>query len=114
MVPKLQFDENLAPRLVGDLADMFPGSSHVRELGLSGADDETVWQRAAVSGFIIVTKDDDFRQRSFLRGHPPKVLWLRLGNCRTSDVAALLRRQYAEIVRFADDSEVALLVLGTR
>jgi predicted nuclease of predicted toxin-antitoxin system len=114
MVPRLLFDENLAPRLVSDLADLFPDSNHVRALGLNGADDETVWERAAEDGFIIVTKDDDFRQRSFLRGHPPKVLWLRLGNCRTSDVAALLRARYAEILRFADDNALALLLLGVR
>jgi hypothetical protein len=68
MVPRLLFDENLAPRLVSDLADLFPDSNHVRAPGLNGADDETVWERAAEDGFIIVTKDDDFRQRSF-RGH---------------------------------------------
>lgn len=114
MVPKLLFDENLAPRLVREVADLFPGSHHVRELGLSGADDETVWNRSAADGFIIVTKDDDFRQRSFLRGYPPKVLWLRVGNCRTSAVAALLRDHQAEIRKFAADEELALLVLGPR
>jgi predicted nuclease of predicted toxin-antitoxin system len=109
---KLLFDENLAPRLAGDVADLYPGSAHVRDFGLRSADDEAVWARAADGGFVIVTKDDDFRQRSFLRGHPPKVVWRRLGNCRTREVALLLRTRSVEVSAFAADPGVALLVLG--
>jgi hypothetical protein len=36
---KLLFDENLSFRLVTALADIYPDSSHVREVGLLGADD---------------------------------------------------------------------------
>jgi predicted nuclease of predicted toxin-antitoxin system len=111
---KLLFDENLAPRLARDLADLFPGSAHVRDLGLQAAADEAVWARAAADGFVIVTKDDDFRQRSFLRGHPPKVVWVRLGNCRTAEVAALLRAREADVADFVTDPRFALLVLGSR
>lgn len=111
MAVKLLFDENLAPRLARDLADLHPGSAHVREFGLAAAEDEAVWTRAAADEFVIVMKDDDFRQRSFLRGHPPKVIWIRLGNCRTAEVAALLRARYAGVVAFADDAQAALLVL---
>ena len=114
MAPKLLFDQNLAPRLARDLAELYPDSAHVRDLGLQAAADEAVWARAAAAGFVIVTKDDDFRQRSFLRGHPPKVVWVRLGNCRTGDVAALLRARHAEVVAFAADSQAALLVLTRR
>lgn len=62
-------------------------------------------------GFVIVTRDDDFRQRAFLRGHPPKVVWLRIGNARTGDVSELLRMRQQELVTFAEDRELALLVL---
>jgi predicted nuclease of predicted toxin-antitoxin system len=34
-----------------------------------------------------VSKDTDFHQRSFLFGGPPKVVWIRLGNCSTEDIA---------------------------
>ena len=78
MASKLLFDENLAPRLARDVADLFPGSAHVREIGLQSADDAAIWDRAAAEDFIIVSRDGDFRQRSFLRGHPPKVIWLNL------------------------------------
>lgn len=114
MAVKLLFDENLAPSLASSLADLYPASMHVRDLGLEAADDDSVWAHAAANGFVIVTRDDDFRQRSFLRGPPPKVLWIRLGNCRTAEVAALLREREADVTRFAADLQLALLVLGRR
>lgn len=110
----LLLDQNLAPQLVRRLADLYPGSTHVRELGLAAADDEQVWRHAAAHGFAIVTKDDDFRQRSFLQGAPPKVIWVRLGNCRTDEVEAVLRARREDVAAFVADPTAALLVLGRR
>jgi len=112
--PRLLLDQNLPPALVRRLADLYPGSAHVREFGLQAADDEAVWAHAAAHGFTIVTKDDDFRQRSLLRGAPPRVIWLRLGNCQTSDVEAVLRARFADVLAFVRDAEAALLILARR
>jgi predicted nuclease of predicted toxin-antitoxin system len=60
---------------------------------------------------MIVTKDADFRQRSYLFGHPPKIVWIRRGNCSTSDIEALLRKQAAGIAEFHADREVSFLAL---
>jgi predicted nuclease of predicted toxin-antitoxin system len=84
----------------------------VRDVGLATADDEAIWSHALEGGYIIVTKDDDFRQRSFLRGAPPKVIWTRLGNCATSDVQDALRSRYGMVQSFAADSMAALLVIA--
>lgn len=112
--PRLLLDQNLAPRLARRLGDLYPGSAHIRELGLAAADDETVWSHAAEHGFTIVTKDDDFRQRSVLRGPPPRVIWVRLGNCRTSDVEAVLRARHSDGLAFTRDPEAALVILARR
>jgi predicted nuclease of predicted toxin-antitoxin system len=112
--PRLLLDQNLAPGLARRLADLYPGSAHVREFGLAAADDEEIWAHAAAHGFTIVTKDDDFRQRSILRGAPPRVIWLRLGNCRTSDVDEVLRARHADVLAFAIDPDAALLILARR
>lgn len=61
---KLLFDENLSAGLPQRLADDYPGSAHLRDVGLKGADDADVWNYAAREGFVIVTKDDDFRELS--------------------------------------------------
>ena len=84
----------------------------MRDVGLARADAAAVWAHAAAHGFAIVTKDDDFRQRSFLRGAPPQVVWVRLGNCATADVEALLRARHADVLAFGADPEGALLALG--
>jgi predicted nuclease of predicted toxin-antitoxin system len=63
---KLLFDQNLSHKLVNRLADMFPDSAHVREVGLKEADDHAVWEYAKANGQTIVSKDSDFHQRSFV------------------------------------------------
>jgi predicted nuclease of predicted toxin-antitoxin system len=90
---KLLFDENLSHRLVNLLADLFPDSVHLRDIGLKAADDIDVWNYAKTDDFIIVSKDSDMHDRSFLFGYPPKAIRIRLGNCSTSDVEKLLRRE---------------------
>ncbi len=77
---KLLFDENLAASLVRRVADLFPGSAHVIPLGLASNDDVAVWEYAKQNGFTITTKDSDFHDLSVMRGAPPKVVWLRIGN----------------------------------
>ena len=83
---KLLLDQNLSPRLVHRLADLYPDAAHVSLVGLDRASDGEVWDYAQANDCIIVTKDADFSDMSVLRGHPPKIIWLRLGNCTTSDV----------------------------
>jgi predicted nuclease of predicted toxin-antitoxin system len=109
---KLLFDENLSPRLVSLLAPEFAGSEHVRNVGLAAAADPLVWSYAAAQGFVIVTKDSDFQHRALLLGHPPKVVWLRLGNCSTTTVAALLRTRLADLLAFEGDPSASLLAMS--
>jgi predicted nuclease of predicted toxin-antitoxin system len=108
---KLLFDHNLSYRLVTALQHEYPDSTHVRDVGLSTASDDAVWQYAAQHDFIIVTKDADFHQRSFLIGHPPKVVWIRVGNCSTAMIEALLRRRRTHLQAFAAEAEGAFLTL---
>jgi predicted nuclease of predicted toxin-antitoxin system len=98
---KLLLDENLSFRLVALLADAFPGTTHVRDVGLSGAPDDAVWAHARAHGMAVASKDADFHDRARLHGPPPRLVWIRRGNCSTRDVEALLRRHRAALERFA-------------
>jgi predicted nuclease of predicted toxin-antitoxin system len=109
---KLLFDQNLSPKLVNRLADLFLGSSHVQSVGLDCASDDQVWEYARLNGFAIVTKDEDYNNLSVLRGSPPKVIWLELGNCTTTQVEAVFRARCAEIEAFDKDPSVGTLVLS--
>ena len=109
---KLLFDENLSPVLSASLTDCYGESQHVRDVGLKASPDADVWAYAARTDPVIVTKDSGFRQRSFLHGYPPKVIWIGLGNCSTKAVEALLRRRIAEVTEFLADKVKAFLVLS--
>ena len=109
---KLLLDQNLSPLLVSRIYDLFPGTMHVRELGLARADDTRIWNHAQDHQFTIVSKDSDFHQMSFMLGPPPKVIWIRRGNCSTAEIERVLRSRRAEILAFANDPETAFLALS--
>ena len=111
---KLLFDENLAPRLASDLQDLFPGSLHVRSVGLSSANDTAVWRYAAENNLTIITKDDDFRQRNLLYGSPPKVIGVLVGNCSTVQVEKLIREHHLDLESFEADEQGAYFALVIR
>lgn len=108
---KLLLDENLSPRLVRIVEDLFPGTQHVRDVGLKSAGDQVVWEFAGAHEFAIISKDGDFRQRSLLYGMPPKVIGLLVGNCSTGFVAQIIRDNAPLIHRFGDDPTAAFLTL---
>lgn len=109
---KLLFDENLPPRLARDLSAQFPGSAHVRDCGLLGRTDEEVWDHARTHGFTLISKDSDFQQRSFIYGHPPKLVWLRIGNCTRQQLLDLITVHEADIRVFDADAQESVLVLA--
>ena len=106
------FDHNLSPALKTLLSDLYPQSLHVWDLEMDTADDNLIWAYALENGYVIVTKDTDYYDLSVARGHPPKVIWIRLGNGPTSEVAALLRNRYDELTAFYRDDGAALLELS--
>lgn len=108
---KLLFDQNLSPYLATRLVDLFPDSNHVHPLGLDQVLDSEVWNYAQANGFIMVSKDADFSELSLLHGYPPKLIWLRLGNCTTTQIEKLLRANYDAIEQMNQDATVGVLSL---
>jgi predicted nuclease of predicted toxin-antitoxin system len=109
---KLLFDQNLSYRLVQLLTDIYLDCQHVRNVGLKEAPDTQVWEFARINGYAIVSKDADFHQRSLLLGFPPKVVWVRLGNCSTKAVEQILRAHFEDIERFKADATATFLILS--
>ena len=109
---KLLFDQNLSARLVVRLEDLFPQSIHVKTLGMTQSDDSSIWNYARDQGFTLVSKDSDFQQRSLVLGAPPKVVWLRIGNCRTSQIEDLIRIHAVELHTFEREASSSLLILS--
>ena len=104
-------DENLAPRLAKDLADLFPQSVHVDSVQLGSTADSLVWGYAKEHGFTFLTKDKDFANLSLARGAPPKVILLQTGNCPAVKIMRIVRNNAVRFADFEDDTQRSLLVL---
>jgi predicted nuclease of predicted toxin-antitoxin system len=109
---KLLLDENLSDRIIPRIKDLYPDSVHVKTLGLTNTDDALIWEYAKANSFVIVSKDADFHQRSLLYGHPPKFIYLRIGNSPTAKIVQILRDDFETISQFGNIKVESLLVLA--
>jgi predicted nuclease of predicted toxin-antitoxin system len=100
---KLLFDENLSPKLPRLLATEFPNSLHVRDIGMKGF-------AAKNNNFTVISKDSDFYQRALLYGHPPKLIWLRIGNCNRDILLRLITKYKEQIEDFSNNSDSILIL----
>jgi predicted nuclease of predicted toxin-antitoxin system len=108
---KLLVDENLPPRLVRDLVDLFPDSVHVESLGLGGTPDAIIWEYAKEHGFAFLTKDKDYANFSLAWSAPPKVILLQTGNCSTAELIRIIRNNAIRLSDFEIDARRSLLIL---
>ena len=108
---KLLFDQNLSSRLVDVTATAFPNSKHVRDFDLVRAPDADVWSFAQENGFAVVSKDADFVNLALLRGQPPKLVYMRVGNCTTERIGEALMKSRVTIREFLDDPIESVLTL---
>ncbi len=102
---KLLLDQNLSRRLLPALETTFPGSTQVQLLGMEADDDSAIWAYAKAEGFALVTKDSDFVELSAVRGMPPKIIWLNLGNVSNTVVRNKLMEHLITIRLFLESNE---------
>ena len=108
---KLLLGENLSDRIVPQIIDFYPDSTHVKFHGLVHTDDVLIWSFAQQYGYTIVSKDADFHQRSLVFGHPPKLIFLRVGNCPTKRITQILRSSYLLVSAFDSNPTASILFL---
>jgi predicted nuclease of predicted toxin-antitoxin system len=109
---KLLFDHNLSPRLVIIIADLYPNSQHVFPLQMDRDDDLLIWDYALQNDYVIVTRDSDYNDLSLIRGFPPKVIWIRRGNCSTKEIETILRSSTQDIHEFFQNPSLGILSLN--
>lgn len=97
---KLLFDQNISFRIVKTITDIFPNFKQVGQVGLNGASDLAIWEYAKLNDFTIVTFDSDFYDLGLLKGVPPKIIWLRIGNTSTTNITRTLIREQQNIYLF--------------
>lgn len=105
----LLFDQNISFRVIREISSNFPGSKQVREIGLEGKKDLEIWKWAKQQGFTIVSFDSDFVDLSIILNFPPKVIWLRLGNSSTKNIARQLIERKEDIHMFLSDKNEGIM-----
>ncbi len=106
---KLLFDENISFKLRAKMQDIFPGSKHVRDLGLEQARDIAIWEFSKRKNFVIVTKDADFNDLSVMRGYPPYIVWLRTGNARVIQIENIIRSYQDSIEKSVGEGKFGVI-----
>ncbi len=71
--------------------------------------DIEIWEFAKNNNYSIVTFDFDFIDLSTLKGHPPKIILLRLGNSTTEKIVSRIQTEAKLIREFLENSEEAFL-----
>jgi len=106
---KLLFDQNISYRISKILSESFPEAKHVSEVGLLDSTDMEIWNYAKNNKYSIVTFDSDYYDLSIVKGAPPKIIWLRMGNATTKRIASTLLANHELIEQFVLDSNHAEL-----
>lgn len=101
----LLLDQNISFRIVRKIRDKFPNAVQVREAGLEGCSDTEIWDFCKKNKYAIVTFDSDFFDFTVLRGHPPKVIWIRTGNRSTEALSELLISKHNLIEKFLNNED---------
>jgi predicted nuclease of predicted toxin-antitoxin system len=106
---KLLVDQNISHRIIQPVSHLFTSLFHVRDLALTNADDHEIFMFAKENGFdAVVTIDDDFVKLLNLFSSPPKIIWIRTGNCSTSALSEILAGKYDAIKVFIESGEYIL------
>ncbi|CAM3991549.1 DUF5615 domain-containing protein [Mucilaginibacter galii] len=105
---RLLVDENISWRLKRLLNswEVLPANeiSHTDKIT-----DKAIWQHAKLNKLIILTFDEDFVELQNLYGHPPKIIWLRMGNVNTKDIAIKLLQLQKTIAAFLEDEQYGVI-----
>ncbi len=103
---KLLIDQNISHRLISLISQTFPLTVHVRDEGLKDKSDYEIFMHARQNNFnAVITLDEDFNNLLQTFDSPPKIIWLRTGNCSTISLAALLIEKQDVILEFIDIPE---------
>ncbi len=106
---KLLFDQNISFRILHKISAYFTEAKQIRSLGLENSTDSEIWEYAKTHGFTIVTFDADFIDLTNLRGFPPKIVWLRIGNTTTENIAKVINENHVKLKEFIENPEMAFL-----
>jgi len=103
---KVLIDQNISQRILPMLVPQFDILDHVRQLGLTDAEDYDIFIFARANGYeAVITADDDFVKLINQFSEPPKIIWIRTGNCSTKVLSELLWDKVQTIREFIQSKD---------
>ena len=112
---KILFDQNISHRIIKKINHLYPYAKQIRHLGLENATDAEIWEYAKMNNYTIVTFDADFIDIANYKGHPPKIIWLRIGNTTTNGIVNIMIKHFNSIkifIQSVDNQEIACLEIS--
>jgi predicted nuclease of predicted toxin-antitoxin system len=106
---KLLFDQNISFKVAKKIQDIFPGAKHLSDLRIENYKDIEIWEYSKSNNYCIVTLDYDFIDISTLKGFPPKIIWLRIGNTSTENIINKILSESKLINEFLSSTDTAFL-----
>lgn len=94
---KFLVDNQLPVTLARYLRGLGFECQHVLDVKLAEAGDAEICRYAESQDCIVVSKDEDFIYHAKRPNAKVRVIWVRLGNCRTPELLAAFKRSWREI-----------------
>lgn len=96
-------DAQLPPGLVRWLNEHGHVAHHVLALDLADAEDHTIWDHALKTGAIVLTKDEDFAERTSRTTSGPIIVWLRIGNSTNRALFRWLEPRWGAVIQLLSE-----------
>ena len=103
LLHEITFDQNISFQVIKKVKHLYPEAVSVREVHLENATDIELLNFAKKSAYSIVTFDADFAEINILKDQPPKIIWLRIGNTSTDNLAKVFQDYYESIKEFIEN-----------
>lgn len=94
---KFLVDNQLPAALARFLASRGVDCQHVLDIDLGGATDAAIWDYASRNDCVVISKDEDFLYMANVPSTKAKLIWVRIGNCRTKALLAAVERLWPKI-----------------
>lgn len=100
---KIWLDEMLPRRLCGSIEEWTGIEAY--HVGSAYREDLEIFQAARAADAIVLTKDSDFVVLVNRLGAPPRVIWLRYGNCSSRALETMLKDSIGEAIELVNRGE---------
>jgi predicted nuclease of predicted toxin-antitoxin system len=71
-------------------------AQHVAELGMAGASDAAIWEKAIELKSVIISKDEDFIPMT-RTGGGPQIVWVTSGNTSKNALLGIMEKAFPQI-----------------